>query len=96
MFKAMSKYFRAVWYLVTFRIDKASETLRMNPGVVSANYDRIISEKRRRINQFKEAISALIAQEESKKVARKKRENKVQLENTGDKWSIYSCECRFN
>ncbi len=67
MFNAASKYFRAVWYLVTFRIDKASETLRSNPGVVSANYDRIISEKRSRINQYKDAIAAMIAQEESKK-----------------------------
>lgn len=67
MFKAVGKYFRAVWYLVTFRIDKASETLRLNPGVVSANYDRIIEEKRKRLNQYKDAISAMIAQEESKK-----------------------------
>ncbi|MCO6046451.1 hypothetical protein NG895_21340 [Aeoliella sp. ICT_H6.2] len=67
MFKALGKYVRAVWYLVTFRIDKASETLRMNPGVVSANYDRIIDEKRSRINQYKDAISAMIAQEETKK-----------------------------
>ncbi len=67
MFNAIGKYVRAVWYLVTFRIDKASETLRMNPGVVSANYDRIIEEKRSRINQYKDAISAMIAQEESKK-----------------------------
>lgn len=67
MFKAVSKLTRALWYLVTFRIDKASETLRMNPGVVSANYDRIIDEKRSRINQYKDAIAAMIAQEESKK-----------------------------
>lgn len=67
MFRAISKYTRAVWYLLTFRITKASETLRMNPGVVSANYDRIIQEKRGRINQYKDAISAMIAQEETKK-----------------------------
>ena len=67
MFKAVGKYFRAVWYLMTFRVDKASETLRMNPGVVSANYDRIIDEKRQRLNQYKDAVSAMIAQEESKK-----------------------------
>ena len=40
----------------------------MNPGVMSANYDRIISEKRSRINQYKDAIAAMIAQEESKKL----------------------------
>lgn len=67
MFRALGKYTRAVWYLLTFRIDKASETLRMNPGVVSANYDRIIHEKRGRINQYKDAISAMVAQEETKK-----------------------------
>lgn len=67
MFKAVGKYFRAVWYLMTFRVDKASETLRMNPGVISANYDRIIVEKRERLNQYKDAVSAMIAQEESKK-----------------------------
>ncbi|MEN0110774.1 MAG: hypothetical protein AAF805_08625 [Planctomycetota bacterium] len=67
MFRAIGKYARAVWYLMTFRINKASETLRMNPGVVSANYDRIIQEKRARINQYKDAIGAMVAQEESKK-----------------------------
>ncbi|PQO41887.1 PspA/IM30 family protein [Blastopirellula marina] len=67
MFKAVGKYVRAVWYLMTFRIDKASESLRMNPGVVSANYDRIIEEKRGRINQYKDAIAAMIAQEQQKK-----------------------------
>lgn len=67
MFKAVGKYFRAVWYLMTFRVDKASETLRMNPGVISANYDRVIEEKRGRLNQYKDAVSAMIAQEESKK-----------------------------
>ena len=67
MFKAMGKYVRAMFYLVTFRIDKASESLRMNPGVMSATYDRIIDEKKSRINQYKDAIAAMIAQEETKK-----------------------------
>ncbi len=67
MFRALTKYFRAVYYLLTFRVDKASETLRMNPGVISANYDRIIEEKKQRLNQYKDAVSAMIAQEESKK-----------------------------
>ena len=67
MFNAVGKFVRAFFYLITFRIDKASETLRMNPGVMSANYDRIIQEKRGRINQYKDAIASMIAQEESKK-----------------------------
>ncbi|MEL6895108.1 MAG: hypothetical protein AAFP90_03310 [Planctomycetota bacterium] len=67
MFRAIGKYFRAVYYLMTFRVDKASESLRMNPGVVSANYDRIIHEKKQRLNQYKDAVSAMVAQEETKK-----------------------------
>jgi chromosome segregation ATPase len=67
MFSAVSKYVRAVWYLMTFRVDKASETLRMNPGVISANYDRILKEKKASLNQYKDAISAMVAQEETKK-----------------------------
>src|SRR6056297_1575410 len=67
MFSAIGKYIRAVWYLMTFRVDKASETLRMNPGVISANYDRIIVDKKARLNQYKDAISAMVAQEETKK-----------------------------
>jgi phage shock protein A len=69
MFKAIGKYFRATWYLLTFRVDKAGETLRMNPGVISANYDRVIEEKRQRLNQYKDAVASMIAQEESKKAA---------------------------
>ena len=67
MFSAVGKYVRAVWYLMTFRVDKASEALRMNPGVISANYDRIIKEKRERLTQYKDAIAAMVAQEETKK-----------------------------
>ena len=69
MFRAIGKYFRATWYLLTFRIDKASETLRMNPGVISASYDKVIEEKRQRLNQYKDAVAAMIAQEEAKKAA---------------------------
>jgi uncharacterized coiled-coil DUF342 family protein len=67
VFSAIGKYFRAIGYLLTFRINKARETLDMNPGVMSASYDSIIVEKRKRLNQYKDAISAMIAQEESKK-----------------------------
>lgn len=67
MFSAVGRYVRAFFYLITFRIDKASESLRMNPGVMSATYDRVIQDKRARVNQYKDAIGAMIAQEETKK-----------------------------
>lgn len=67
MFKAIGKYFRALGYLLTFRINKAREALDLNPGVMMAGYENIIEEKRKRLNQYKDAISSMIAQEESKK-----------------------------
>lgn len=72
MFKAIGKYIRATWYLMTFRVDKASETLRMNPGVVSASYDKVIEEKKQRLNQYKDAIASMMAQEGNKTNALKK------------------------
>jgi hypothetical protein len=78
MFNAIGKYMRAVWYFMTFRVDKASESLRMNPGVISANYDRIIQDKRERLNQYKDAIGAMIAQEESKKEKLKQLTSEIQ------------------
>jgi len=67
VFKAIGKYFRALGYLVTFQINKARETLDMNPGVMMASYENIIDDKRKRLTQYKDAIGAMIAQEESKK-----------------------------
>jgi chromosome segregation ATPase len=66
MFGAIGRYLRALGYLITFRIDKAGQALRMNAGVMSANYDRIINEKRARLNQYKDAVAGLIVQEEKK------------------------------
>jgi phage shock protein A len=67
MFRAIGKYFRALGYLLTGRIDAARRTLSSNPAVVQATYDRVIEEKTKRIHQYKEAVGAMIAQEEKKK-----------------------------
>ena len=67
MFNAIGRLFRAIEYLFTGKVDAAADALSANPTVISANYDRIIEEKKKRLNQYKDAISAMIAQEESKK-----------------------------
>jgi phage shock protein A len=67
MFSAIGRFFRAVKYLFTGKVDAAADALSNNPTVMSANYDRIIEEKKKRLNQYKDAISAMIAQEEGKK-----------------------------
>jgi len=72
MFKAIGRYFRAIGYLFTGRIDDARRTLSTNPAVVKATYDRVIEEKTKRIHQYKDAVGAMIAQEEKKKASLKK------------------------
>jgi chromosome segregation ATPase len=67
MFNALGRFFRAIKYLFTGKVDAAADALSANPTVISANYDRIIQEKKNRLNQYKDAISAMIAQEEAKK-----------------------------
>lgn len=72
MFKAIGRYVRALGYLLTGRIDESRRALSTNPAVVQATYDKVIEEKTKRIHQYKEAVGAMIAQEEKKKTALKK------------------------
>ena len=67
MFNALGRLFRAVKYLFHGKVDQAADALSTNPTVISANYDRIVEEKRKRLNQYVDAVGAMIAQEENKK-----------------------------
>ncbi len=67
MFRAIGRYFRALGYLVTGRFDRARQSMSMSPDVVRATYDRVIEEKKKRIHQYKDAVGAMITQEERKK-----------------------------
>lgn len=66
MFGAIGRYFRALGYLATGRIDAARRALTTNPYVVQATFDRVIDEKKSRIQQYKDAVARMIAQEEQK------------------------------
>lgn len=66
MFRAISRYIRAFGYLITGRIDRARQEMSKNPYVVQATYDRIIHEKKDRIQQYKDAVARMIAQQEKK------------------------------
>lgn len=66
MFGAMWRWFKALGYLLTGRIDSARRTLDTNPHVVRAKYDGIIRDKTDRIHQYKQAVAGLIAQQENK------------------------------
>jgi predicted nucleic acid-binding Zn-ribbon protein len=67
MFKAIGRFFRAIGYMFTGKVNSAADSISKNPTVISATYEKVIEEKKRRINEYKDAISAMIAQEESKK-----------------------------
>ena len=66
MFRAIGRWFKAVMYLVTGRLDAARRVLDTDPHVVRAKYDEIVRDKVSRIQQYKKAVSALIAQQEKK------------------------------
>lgn len=67
MFRAIGQFFKSVWYLVTGRVDAASADIRRSPHVIQATYDNIVREKAQRIHQYKDAVAAMIAQEEKKR-----------------------------
>ncbi len=78
MFKAIWRYFRAFGYLITGKVDSARMALSSNPAVVQATYDRIIDEKRKRIQQYKDAVAGMIAQDEKKRAELKRQTDEVE------------------
>ena len=66
MFKAIGRWFKAVGYLLTGQVDAARRTLDTNPHVVRAKYDEVVRDKTGRIQQYKQAVAGLIAQQENK------------------------------
>ena len=66
MFKAITRWFKAVGYLLTGQLDAARRVIDTNPHVIKAKYDEIVRDKISRIHQYKQAVAGLIAQEEKK------------------------------
>ena len=66
MFSAIGKLFRAIGYLFTGKVDAKRQELSKNPAVIQATYDRIVGEKKARIQQYKDAVARMITQEEKK------------------------------
>lgn len=66
MFGAIGRWIRAIGYLITGNLDAARRVIDVNPHVVRAKYDEVIAEKTKRIQQYKQAVAGLIAQQEMK------------------------------
>ncbi len=67
MLGAIGRFFKAVGYLCTGRMDKYRETVMKNPQAMRAAYNDVVAEKKGRIHQYKEAVAGMIAQREKKK-----------------------------
>lgn len=67
LFRAIGRLFRSIGYLLTGNIDMATDSMRRDPNVVRAAYDNVVSEKIKRIKQYRDAVASMIAQEEQKK-----------------------------
>ena len=74
MFGAIGRFFRAIGYFFTGKVDSATKDISKDPYTVQATFSNIIREKTQRIHQYKEAVAGLIAQQE-KKMATLKRLN---------------------
>lgn len=66
MIGAIVRWFKAVGYLLTGRIDSARRVIDSNPHVVRAKYDTIVRDKVSQIHIYKQAVAGLIAQQENK------------------------------
>jgi phage shock protein A len=66
MISALFRWAKAVGYLLTGQLDSARRTLDTNPHVMRAKYDEVIRDKTDRIQQYKQAVAGLIAQQENK------------------------------
>jgi phage shock protein A len=66
MFRAIGRWFRSVGYFLSGNVDASRRSLDANPHVVAARYDDVVRDKTSRFHQYKQAVAALIAQQESK------------------------------
>ncbi|HIJ40587.1 MAG TPA: hypothetical protein HPP90_05855 [Deltaproteobacteria bacterium] len=66
MFSALTRWIKAVGYLMTGQLDSARKTLDTNPHVIRAKFDAIVNDKTTQIHQYKQAVAGLIAQQENK------------------------------
>lgn len=66
MFRALIRWVKAIGFLLTGQVRSAHRVLDTNPAVLRARYDEIIREKVARIQQYQQAITQLVAQEQVK------------------------------
>jgi chromosome segregation ATPase len=64
--RSIGRWFKALGYLLTGRLDSARQALDTNPHAIKARFDEIIRDKVSRIQEYKKAVASLVAQQEKK------------------------------
>jgi chromosome segregation ATPase len=64
--RSIGRWFKALGYLLTGRLDSARQALDTNPHAIKARFDEIIRDKVNRIQEYKKAVASLVAQQEKK------------------------------
>ncbi len=67
MFKAIGRFFKAIGYMLTGKIDASAKGLNENPAVVRAQFDELIEKKRQSIKDVRNAVAGLIRNVERKR-----------------------------
>ncbi len=66
MIGSLSRWLKAIGYLLTSQMDASRRVLDQNPHVVRAKYDTIVRQKVQQIQVYKQAVAGLIGQQENK------------------------------
>jgi hypothetical protein len=64
---AIGRFFKALGYLLTFRLDKASEAIMNKPDIVKLRYEEVIQAKAQDIQRVVDAVAGLVHLQEQKK-----------------------------
>ena len=69
MFRALSRFLRAIGHYLSFGFISAAESIENDPGVISMQYEDVIGDKKKRLNRLVDAVAGVAAQQESRKMA---------------------------
>jgi|GEM_PF-497862 len=67
MFAAIGRFFKAIGYMLTGRLDAKTKGIDEDPSVVRARYDELIARKRQSILQVRNAVAGFIRNAERKR-----------------------------
>ena len=66
MFRAISRFFRAILYFMTGKVDQQTDKIQQDPTVIKATFARIVQEKKGKIQEYMSAVATIVGQKEKK------------------------------